>query len=126
MSYAASANRSLRTPSLENALIALCLSGSVALLVAGLACRRRRRRRRRRASGRSSFSAFSLTLAGQWIVSGSTLPEAPDRRDLPRLAGAGVGIQHYYGLGWTQGAPFVVGYCSCSSPPNFAPSSARG
>jgi hypothetical protein len=95
---------------LEIALIALCLVGGVALLalawILGDATPEAQTRQ-----WQLVFLSFSLTLAGQWIVSGS--PFAKKQQIAATclvLAGAGVGVQHYYGLAWTEFAPFIVGY----------------
>jgi hypothetical protein len=95
---------------LENALIALCLIGSIALLglawVWGDATPEAQTRQ-----WQIVFVSFSLTLAGQWIVSGSAFAKKQQiAMTCLVLAGAGIGIQQYYDLGWTQGAPFVVSY----------------
>jgi hypothetical protein len=95
---------------MENALIALCLLASVGFLTLawfwGDATPEAQTRQ-----WQLVFLGLSMTLAGQWIVSGS--PFAKKQQIAATclvLAGAGLGIQQYYDLTFTQGAPFIIGY----------------
>ena len=95
---------------LENALITLCLGGSVALLAlawqVGDATADAQTRQ-----WQIVFLAFTLALAGQWIVGGS--PQAKKHQIAATclvMAGAGYGIQRYFELPFAQCTPFIIGY----------------
>ena len=95
---------------IENSLIALCLSGSVALLWlawrVGDATAQAQERQ-----WQIVFLGLTLALAGQWIVGGSAQARKHQiAATCLVMAGAGVGIQFYYDLPFVQVAPFVVGY----------------
>jgi len=94
----------------ENALIALSLLGSLALLGLGW------RVGDQTAAARDHqwelvFLGFALVLAGQWVVGGS--PAAKKQQIAAAsaiLAAAGVVMQLNYGLTWAPCTPFVVSY----------------
>ena len=94
----------------ENALIALCLAGSLALL--GLAWQVGDADADAQArQWQIAFLAFTLALAGQWIVGGS--PAAKKQQIAATclvMAIAGYGIQRYFELPFAQCTPFIVGY----------------
>jgi hypothetical protein len=110
MSYGVSVKSIPANSSLKNALIALCLAGSVALLwlawQVGDADAQAQERQ-----WQIVFVGLTLALAGQWIVGGS--PQARKHQIAATclvMAGAGVGIQRYFDLPFSQCTPFIVGY----------------
>jgi hypothetical protein len=95
---------------IENALIALCLAGSVALLwlawQIGDASEQAQERQ-----WQIVFVALSLALAGQWIVGGSMQAKKQQiAATCLVMAGAGIGIHRYFDLPFAQVTPFVIGY----------------
>jgi len=95
---------------IENSLIALCLSGSVALLWLAWQVGDANAQAQSR-QWQIVFVGLSLALAGQWIVGGSAQARKHQiAATCLVMAAAGVGIQLYYDLPFAQVAPFVVGY----------------
>ena len=95
---------------IENSLIALCLSGSLALLWLAWQVGDANAQAQER-QWQIVFLGLTLALAGQWIVGGSAQARKHQiAATCLVMAAAGIGIQLYYALPFVQVAPFVIGY----------------